>query len=125
MTRSRPIPARELRTGPRVDDRQAMDEQTEKQPQAGGEEQGSECREALDVLYHYLDGELDEQRRSTIRYHLERCSPCLEAFDFEAELKVVIAQRCRESVPESLRSRVADALAQANATRGQRTDGRS
>ena len=102
-----------------------MDEHTEKGPPAGGEEHRSECREALGVLYHYLDGELDEQRRSTIRYHLERCSPCLEAFDFEAELKVVIAQRCRESVPESLRSRVADALAQATATQGQRPDDRT
>ncbi len=72
------------------------------------------CREALEVLYRYLDGELDDERRRVIGYHLERCSPCLEAFDFEAELKVVIAHRCRESVPESLRLRVAEALAEAS-----------
>ncbi|MHB1927892.1 MAG: mycothiol system anti-sigma-R factor [Acidimicrobiales bacterium] len=75
-----------------------------------------ECQEALDVLYHYLDGELDDERRRVIRHHLERCSPCLEAFDFEAELKVVIAQRCRESVPESLRLRIG-ALLQATEVR--------
>ncbi|MDA8062929.1 MAG: mycothiol system anti-sigma-R factor [Actinomycetota bacterium] len=82
--------------------------------EAGSGAHGSGCREALDVLYHYLDGELDEERRAVIHYHLERCSPCLEAFDFEAELKLVVAQRCRESVPESLRDRVAAAIAQAS-----------
>lgn len=102
-----------------------MDEHDDKRAPVGDEAHGSECREALDVLYHYLDGELDEERRATIRYHLERCSPCLEAFDFEAELKVVIAQRCRESVPESLRDRVADALSQASSTNRPSLDDRA
>lgn len=76
----------------------------------------SACREALDTLYSYLDGELTEQRRHDITSHLDRCSSCLEAFDFEAELKVVVARRCREQVPEHLRLRVARALADASAT---------
>lgn len=76
----------------------------------------AECQEALESLYHYLDGELDEERRRVIHQHLERCSPCLEAFDFEAELKVVIAHRCRETVPDGLRKRVAEALADASRT---------
>jgi mycothiol system anti-sigma-R factor len=71
---------------------------------------GSECQEALDTLYHFLDGELTEERRHLIQHHLDECSPCLEAFDFEAELKVVIARRCKESVPEALRRRIAIAL---------------
>ncbi len=93
-----------------------MDERHDEATSAGVASRAAEpeCREALDVLYHYLDGELDEERRRTIRHHLELCSPCLEAFDFEAELKVVIAQRCRESVPDSLRDRVASALAEAS-----------
>lgn len=74
----------------------------------------SSCREALDTLYWYLDGELTVERRVTIRHHLEECGPCLEAFDFEAELKAVIAKRCRDQVPEALRQRVAEALAQAS-----------
>ncbi len=74
-----------------------------------------ECEEALDTLYHYLDGELTVERRQQIQRHLDQCSPCLEAFDFEAELKEVIAKRCRDQVPESLRVRVAQALADASA----------
>jgi len=32
-------------------------------------------------------------------------------YDFEAELRLVIKQRCRDQVPASLRSRIADTLA--------------
>ena len=45
-----------------------------------------------------------------IRHHLDECAPCFEAFGFEAELKAVIARKCRDEVPEPLRRRVADAL---------------
>ena len=78
----------------------------------------SQCREALDTLYWYLDGELTSERRVTIRHHLEDCSPCLGAFDFEAELKAVIAKRCRDQVPDALRRRVAEALADASGHAG-------
>jgi mycothiol system anti-sigma-R factor len=69
-----------------------------------------DCQEAIHTLYHFLDGELTEYRRVEIKAHLEGCMPCLEAFDFEAELRVVIARKCRDDVPESLRERVAKAI---------------
>jgi len=74
----------------------------------------SECQEALETLYHFLDGELTEERRHQIQHHLDGCSPCLEAFDFELELKMVIARRCRENVPEALRARITILLAEAS-----------
>jgi len=61
-------------------------------------------------LYHFLDGELDDDRRSTIRRHLDECRPCLQAFGFEAELRGVIARKCQDQVPEALRRRVFSAL---------------
>ena len=76
----------------------------------GSEESGVDCNETIERLYHYLDGELTEERRVEIRRHLDECSPCLDAFDFEAELRVVIASRCKDHVPEALRRRVHDAL---------------
>ena len=69
-----------------------------------------ECSEAVEVLYHFLDGQLTEERRILIRRHLDDCPPCLDAFDFEAELRVVIAHKCRERVPDELRWRVAKAI---------------
>lgn len=71
---------------------------------------GEFCTEAVELLYHYLDGELTEERRIVIQRHLDDCPPCFSAFDFEAELRVVVAQKCRERVPESLRNRVAEAI---------------
>ena len=73
-----------------------------------------ECREALETLYHFLDGELTNVRRGEIQRHLDDCSPCLEAFDFEAELKMIVARHCRDRVPERLRMRVVVALAEAS-----------
>ena len=69
------------------------------------------CEEALHELYTFLDGELTETKRSDIRAHLDDCSPCLEAYDFEAELRLVIKHRCQEQVPDALRQRVAEQLA--------------
>jgi mycothiol system anti-sigma-R factor len=61
-------------------------------------------------LYHFLDGELDDDRRSTIRRHLDECRPCFQAFGFEAELRGVIARKCQDQVPEVLRERVFHAI---------------
>jgi mycothiol system anti-sigma-R factor len=77
---------------------------------------GGECEEALRTLYSYLDGELTSEKRTVIQRHLSECSPCLQAFDFEAELKVLVARSCRDQVPDSLRHRIADALAKASDT---------
>ncbi len=71
---------------------------------------GSHCTEAAELLYHYIDGELTEERRVLISSHLDDCPPCLDAFDFEAELRIVVSQRCQERVPEELRQRVAEAI---------------
>jgi mycothiol system anti-sigma-R factor len=70
----------------------------------------SNCQDSLHELYTFLDGELTDEKRTTIHQHLDDCSPCLEAFDFEAELRIVIARRCHDEVPDSLRRRVAETL---------------
>ena len=69
-----------------------------------------DCDDALHELYHFLDGELTAERRVTIQTHLESCPPCFEGFDFEAELRIVIAKKCHEQVPDSLRLRIAEAI---------------
>jgi mycothiol system anti-sigma-R factor len=71
-----------------------------------------ECNEALRELYVFLDGELTVERRATIRQHLDGCHDCLEAYDFEAELKMVIARKCVDTPPDHLRERIARALGQ-------------
>ena len=70
----------------------------------------TECREALTAIYNYLDGELTDQVRVEIRRHLDDCPPCDGVFVFEAEIKTMLATRCRDAAPEGLRRRIAEAL---------------
>jgi mycothiol system anti-sigma-R factor len=74
-----------------------------------------ECDDVLSTLYEFVDGELTIERRERIRTHLDDCLPCFEAFDFEAELRIVISQRCRDEVPDELRRRIAAALGEESA----------
>jgi mycothiol system anti-sigma-R factor len=72
------------------------------------------CNETIERLYFYLDGELTEQRRIEITRHLDLCGPCVGAYGFEAELRKVIAMRCKDHVPDALIERVAKALENEN-----------
>jgi mycothiol system anti-sigma-R factor len=74
------------------------------------------CDEALTELYRFLDDELDEATRVHIELHLDDCSTCLEAFDFEIELRRVIRSRCQERVPDDLRARVLQAIEEVGLT---------
>ncbi len=85
-------------------------EQGEGQAWFAGSTSGLDCDEAVHQLYHYLDGELTDERRQEIAVHLDLCAPCAGAADFEAELRVVIANRCKDHVPDSLIRRIADAI---------------
>lgn len=69
-------------------------------------EDAGECQEVLARLYTFLDGELTEERRAKIRRHLDECSPCLEVFEFEAELRQMVANRLRDRVPDVLRMKI-------------------
>jgi mycothiol system anti-sigma-R factor len=68
------------------------------------------CTETVHRLYHFLDGELTPDRRATIARHLDDCSPCLDAYDFEADVRRLIADKCRDHVPDHLREKIAAAI---------------
>lgn len=69
-----------------------------------------DCSEVVRDLYFFLDGEVTDLMRQRIRIHLDDCSPCLEAFDFEAELRQLISKRCREEPPPEFRARITTVL---------------
>lgn len=79
------------------------------------------CDDAIHRLYQFIDGELTPDRRAAIQQHLDACPPCFEAFDFEAELRIVISQRCRDQVPGHLVQRISDAIRQESAGGGMPT----
>jgi len=66
-----------------------------------------DCNETLKELETFLDGELSDAALADIRAHLGDCPNCLEAFDFHAELKAVIAAKCKnDEMPVGLLSRI-------------------
>lgn len=78
-----------------------------------------DCADAVAQLYSFLDGELDAPTVARVEAHLHHCSPCLEAFDFEAELRKVIVSKCREEVPGDLRFRIMSVLERLEESPGQ------
>jgi mycothiol system anti-sigma-R factor len=68
---------------------------------------GPDCRETIKELDTFLDDELSDAARLAIRHHLEGCTDCLQAFDFHAELKLVIAAKCHnDEMPADLLLRI-------------------
>jgi mycothiol system anti-sigma-R factor len=67
----------------------------------------SDCNETLRELESFLDGEMSPAELTEIRAHLEDCPQCLEAFDFHAELKAIIARKCAsDPLPAGLLARI-------------------
>lgn len=66
------------------------------------------CEEALGKIHEYIDGEMPDADLRAMKEHLQRCSPCEDAKDFEAALQTVISSRCAEKIPESLKSKLLD-----------------
>ncbi|WP_298210327.1 mycothiol system anti-sigma-R factor [Ferrimicrobium sp.] len=71
------------------------------------DDEPEECRKVIAQLYEFLDSELTDDRRERVREHLDHCGSCLEAFEFEAELRAVIVSHSKEQVPESLMHKLA------------------
>lgn len=66
-----------------------------------------DCSQTLKELDLFLDAELSEDARTSIRHHLDACPDCLSAFDFHAELKQVIHKKCQENeMPADLLFRI-------------------
>lgn len=66
-----------------------------------------DCNETIRDMYHFLDDELPVEVAEHLRSHLGGCSDCLEAFDFEAELKAAIRRKCSsDPMPPGLVGRI-------------------
>ena len=74
-------------------------------PCATGE--GVDCRDVLESVYIYLDGEADDDRAHLVRSHLDDCVACLRAYGLEREVKLLVARCCgSDRAPEELRAKV-------------------
>ncbi len=70
-----------------------------------------DCNETLRELQLFLDGELPPEESDHVLGHLDECLECYHAFDFQAELRQVIARKCRtEVMPPGLLERIQECL---------------
>jgi mycothiol system anti-sigma-R factor len=67
----------------------------------------ADCKDTLRELEAFLDHELSDGALVAIRAHLDGCLDCLQAFDFHAELKTVIARKCcNDEMPAGLMAKI-------------------
>ena len=67
-----------------------------------------DCSEVLDQLYAFHDRELTEAEADHIREHLMACEPCLDRFQVEEAMRVLIRKCCNSEAiaSDDLRLRV-------------------
>jgi mycothiol system anti-sigma-R factor len=72
-----------------------------------GNPHATDCREVLEAVYVYLDGEADSLTRKKIAVHLDECGPCLRQYGLEQAVKSLVARCCRgDHAPDGLRVKV-------------------
>jgi mycothiol system anti-sigma-R factor len=68
---------------------------------------GIDCGQILDEVYLFLDLECSDERRSSIKEHLDECSACLREYGIEHEVKALVARCCgSDRAPDELRNRL-------------------
>jgi anti-sigma factor (TIGR02949 family) len=71
----------------------------------------SDCLEAFDHLYAYLNGELkDPQTLAKMEHHLGHCKSCFSRAQIERELNERIKKSGKAQAPESLQKRLRSIL---------------
>ena len=78
-----------------------------------GKPHETDCSEVLARVYEYLDGEMPDGDCGKIKQHLHECSPCLQEYGIEDEIKKLVKRSCSDPAPEALRAKVLAKLAAA------------
>ena len=67
----------------------------------------SDCLEAFDHLYAYINGEInDKDTLAKIEHHLGHCKSCFSRAQMERELNDRIKKSGKDKTPESLKNRL-------------------
>lgn len=65
------------------------------------------CSHTLNRVYQFHDQALTEEEAAEIRHHLMACEPCLDQYDVEQALRLLIRRGCgSEHAPDKLRMRI-------------------
>ncbi len=73
------------------------------------------CRDALNLIYEYLDGELPDVPEDEVREHFEVCKQCFPHLKLEESFLAAVQRASRgEIAPPELRSRLMALLSEAD-----------
>jgi mycothiol system anti-sigma-R factor len=76
-------------------------------PGAGcGDPHDAECTEVLERVFFFIDNELPTADFAQIQHHLDDCGPCLQKYDLERTVKLLVQRSCAERAPQGLRDKV-------------------
>ncbi len=68
------------------------------------------CSDAVQKLWEYLDGAVDDTQREAIEEHLSFCRRCCGELEFAEELRSFLAAHAEDELPESIHARLLTAL---------------
>lgn len=72
---------------------------------------GPHCRETLDEIERFLDGELDVTLRMRVVHHLSGCNPCMQRTEFRRHLKLMVSEKCAQhEAPAGLSDRIRELI---------------
>lgn len=71
------------------------------------------CEDALNVLYEFLDGELEDASSQRVQAHFDVCSRCYPNLRFEESFRDAVQRASRgATAPPELRARLMEAIAE-------------
>lgn len=75
---------------------------------------GDRCREALERVYEYLDGELNPADAATLKQHFERCKQCYPMLQYCKSFQEALdrAANCQCCAPDDLKTKIQELLKQ-------------
>jgi mycothiol system anti-sigma-R factor len=66
-----------------------------------------DCDQVLNLVWQFLDGEMDEVHYQEIEAHVAECANCEQRVSFERRLRTLIETKCEEGpVPVELKRRL-------------------
>ena len=68
------------------------------------------CKDSIDVLLEYLDGEMSAEQRTRLEDHLHGCSPCVEFLKSYKATPAICKKALKKEMPREIADRLTSFL---------------
>lgn len=66
----------------------------------------SSCKDVLDKLWDYIDGECDKATVESMKKHLDLCRSCFSQIEFENLLRDQLRKKTNHCCPDKLKEKI-------------------